>query len=151
MPRSCTVCGHPERNRIEHELANRVGYRDIARQFGISKDALTRHAASHLPAAVLATRDGEEQERAATLHERLELLYAKATTILAQAEAEGRHNVSLLAIKELRGILEFAAKLAGAMASTEPVVIRLSLSDGTPLQGYDAKGRRHLHAVPPDE
>ncbi len=48
-------------------------------------------------------------------------------------EDAGRGNVALAGIKELRGILEFAAKLAGAYVPGPPVVIELTFADGTPV------------------
>ncbi len=45
----------------------------------------------------------------------------------------GRHNVALAGIRELRGILEFAARLTGYAESTGPAVIQLQLHDGSPF------------------
>lgn len=64
---------------------------------------------------------------------RLEDLYARAERIVAQAEEAGRGNVALAGIRELRGILEFAAKLAGAYVPGPPIVIKLSFADGSPV------------------
>ena len=70
------------------------------------------------------------------------------------SQATGRHNVALAGIKELRGILEFAAKMS--TVAPEPVTIQLSSEDGTPvdrpLRVIEAKPQpgeqRTLH--PPD-
>ena len=43
MPRTCTVCRHSKRDEIDAALIERRPFRDIARQFGPSKDALVRH------------------------------------------------------------------------------------------------------------
>lgn len=49
MARFCTVCAHPHREAIERSvMAGETPYRGIARQFGITDDALRRHAADHL-------------------------------------------------------------------------------------------------------
>ena len=49
MAMTCTVCAHPEVNGIDVQLLNRDSLRDIARQHNVSKDALARHKADHLP------------------------------------------------------------------------------------------------------
>ena len=60
MARTCTVCSHPERARIDKALvAVQNPYRDIARQYGLSKDALLRHKADHLLAEIVAAWQAE--------------------------------------------------------------------------------------------
>ncbi len=62
MTRRCTVCSHPERHAIDKALvAVRGPYRDIARQYGLSKDALLRHKADHLLAEIVAAWQAERQ------------------------------------------------------------------------------------------
>ena len=63
MTRVCTVCAHPERARIDHALVSVARpYRDIARQYGLSKDALLRHKADHLLAAIVAAWQEERRD-----------------------------------------------------------------------------------------
>jgi len=60
MPRVCTVCAHQERRAIDKALvAAQDPYRDIARQYGLSKDALLRHKADHLLAEIVAAWQAE--------------------------------------------------------------------------------------------
>ncbi len=62
MTRTCTVCSHPERATIDKALvAVQNPYRDIARQYGLSKDALLRHKADHLLAEIVAAWQVERQ------------------------------------------------------------------------------------------
>jgi transposase-like protein len=49
MPQTCTICQHPERLDIEADLRAGTSYRDIARRHNVSKDALSRHRAKHMP------------------------------------------------------------------------------------------------------
>ena len=58
--------------------------------------------------------------------------------MLFLGEDAGRGNVALAGNKELRGILEFAAKLAGAYVPEPPVVIELTFADGTPVHALHA-------------
>ena len=57
MPRTCTVCRHRDRHSIDQSLlAGQPSLRDIARQWGLSKDALHRHLRRHLPLLGLGRR-----------------------------------------------------------------------------------------------
>jgi len=63
MSRTCTVCAHRERHAIDQALvAVESPYRDIARQYGLSKDALLRHKADHLLAEIVAAWQAERHE-----------------------------------------------------------------------------------------
>jgi len=58
MPRTCTVCGHPERTIIDATLvAGRKPLRTIADRWSVSKTALIRHKVDHLPAHLPAVHD----------------------------------------------------------------------------------------------
>ena len=48
MPRNCTVCRHTQRHEIEADLQAGLAYRDIARRYSISKDAVSRHRVTHV-------------------------------------------------------------------------------------------------------
>jgi hypothetical protein len=41
MPRNCTVCLYPQRQEIEADLQAGLSYRDVARRYSISKDAVS--------------------------------------------------------------------------------------------------------------
>jgi len=66
VARDCTVCAHPDPEAIDQALVGGVSLRDIARQRGVSKDAVNRHNKVHVSAAVVAIR--AEQEREHGLH-----------------------------------------------------------------------------------
>jgi hypothetical protein len=90
MPRNCTVCLHPQRQEIEAELHAGLPYRDIARRHNISKDAVSRHRASHVslhttPALAIAT---------------------KIMALLNQAETASMWNTTLLTVREARHWVE---------------------------------------------
>ena len=90
MPRNCTVCRHPQRHEIEPDLRAGLSYRDVARQYGISKDAVSRHRASHVslhttPALATVTKIG---------------------ALLDEAVAASTWNFSLLSIRETRHCIE---------------------------------------------
>jgi hypothetical protein len=49
MPRTCTICTHPEGAAIEQALDEAIPLRTIAAQWSVSKTALIRHKTDHLP------------------------------------------------------------------------------------------------------
>ena len=86
MPRNCIVCRHAKRHEIEDDLRAGLSYRDVARQYSISKDAVSRHRASHLP-----------------LHTTPALATAtKIMALLKQAETSSTWNANLLTVREAR-------------------------------------------------
>jgi phage terminase small subunit len=52
MPRTCTICVHPNRNEIETELENRSPFRNIAEQFRLTASAVFRHKAHQTDASL---------------------------------------------------------------------------------------------------
>lgn len=60
MPRKCSICTHPQRAAIESQIIAENEYRDIARQFGLSKDAVARHRETHLPAALAKAKEAAD-------------------------------------------------------------------------------------------
>ena len=66
MPLTCSVCRHPNLADIDSAILRRESLRDIARQFGLSKDAVARHKA-HLPATLVKAQEAQEVARADSL------------------------------------------------------------------------------------
>lgn len=100
MPRVCTVCAHPEREAIESQIVNQIGYRDIARRYRVSKDALARHRADHLPETLLRAQEAEETAEAVNVlaelrraSERLTLLFNACDAWLRDAEDPTRYDI----------------------------------------------------------
>ena len=86
MPRSCSICRHAKRHEIEADLQAWSAYRDIARRHSISKDAISRHRASHVSlhsATAVAT-------------------VSKIMKLLNQAETATTWNATLLTVRETR-------------------------------------------------
>jgi len=134
MPATCSVCAHPDRDAIDESLVRGVPYRAISRQHGVGRDSVARHAKSgHVPIVIVVSGERHEAERAESLTQRAEFLWRRAAVILDQSE--GRPNVELSAIRELRQVVELLGRLTSAFAGVEehPLVIDLSLSDGTPF------------------
>ena len=135
MPRKCTICKRPDRERIERALLAGESYRNIAARFGnTSASALVRHRADHLPAALVRAHDSEEILRADSLLEdvrnaegRAERLYKAAEAILARALDVKDLRTALQAIRaaadvmaEGRQYLELRGDLTGEFESKRP-------------------------------
>ena len=113
MPRKCSICCHPQREEIDKQLLCRVSYRDIARQFGVSKDALGRHHESHISEVLAKAHGVKEEVRADSILQEVKDLKAKALSLLEKAEKSGDLKTALQGIRETRGCLELMARVLG--------------------------------------
>jgi hypothetical protein len=128
MPRNCTVCRHVKRREIEDDLQAGLPYPDVARRYGVSKDAASRHRASHVPlhtAPAVAT-------------------VSKIMTLLNQAETATTWNATLLTVRETRLGMEDLMMLLTSELETD----RKTASD---CQGSEHRYLRDdLVAIAPD-
>ena len=111
MPRTCTICTNDEAHAINVALVQRDGYRTIAHHFGVSVDALKRHAKEHLPTLLVKARDAVEVAEADDLLSRVEGLHERTLAILEAAEVSGELRTALSAIREARGNLELVGRI----------------------------------------
>jgi hypothetical protein len=113
VPRACTVCSHEKRYDIEERLATRQGtYRGIARTYGVSEDAVSRHVASgHVGQLLALAADAERAARADTLLDRIEALQSRTLAILEASLETNEHRTALAAIREARGNLELIGEV----------------------------------------
>lgn len=115
MPRTCTVCSHPQRAEIDHELIQGRAYRHIAERFGISATALTRHKKEHVPGHVAKAQEAKQVADADDLLKQLKALRNKAISILQQAEKAGDFRTALMGIREARGCIETLMEVEGEL------------------------------------
>jgi hypothetical protein len=67
MPRTCTVCTNPDRAAIDKALVvDKISFRDIARQWRVSKDAIARHK-EHIPQTLAKAQEAKEVAHADSL------------------------------------------------------------------------------------
>jgi hypothetical protein len=91
----CKVCDHPERSAIELVMSTAT-VRDVARQFGLSKDTVQRHRTLHLALALKAARASRERESTAIARVAVEREIVSAETILDQlADLQARTLAAL--------------------------------------------------------
>jgi hypothetical protein len=133
MPQVCKVCRHKDREPIEKALLAREPYRTIADRYGMSKTALIRHNAAHLPASLRQSHEAEEMSRADRLllelrigGERIEMLFEQSELMAARAAATGDVRTAIKAIqvaaillRESREHLELRARLTGEIEAEQ--------------------------------
>ena len=126
MGRQCTVCCHKDVEEINSLLICSDSLRAIARQFGLSKDALARHKESHIPELLAKSTELKAEVESIqgnqTLAEVRELK-VKALDILADAQGAGDLKTALMGIREARGCLELCLKAEGQIKEGPQVTI----------------------------
>ena len=126
MPRSGTVCEHPEREEIDRALVGDASNRLVVCLYGVSEVAARRHKTNHLPAKLVMAQATEEVAQADDLLTQMRDLQRRALDILDKAEADGELGTALSAMREARGNLELLAKLLGEL--DEPPVTNVLVS-----------------------
>ena len=128
MPRTCTVCAHEKRYEIEERLASRQGtYRGIARTYGLSEDAVSRHVkGGHISDLIRLAADAERAARADSLLDRIEALHSRTLAILEASEQTRDHKVALAAIREARSNLELIGEVTKELNRTPILNLYLS-------------------------
>jgi hypothetical protein len=126
MPRSCTLCEHPDREAIDRHLVGDSSNLSVSALFGVSESAVRRHKANHLPAKLVMAQAAEEVAQADDLLGQVRDLHARTLAILEAAEEASQHRTALSAIREARSNLELLAKLLGELDERPQVNILIS-------------------------
>lgn len=98
--RNCSICQHDQRSEIDNRLVRREPYRDISRHYGVSKDALSRHAKVHLSETLRRAENARIGEEADDLLLNTRKLQMECLRILAESRKEGLWDFQLKAIRE---------------------------------------------------
>ena len=115
MPRTCSICGHGQRDAIDAALVANEAYRHIASRYGTSTTALQRHRAEHLAAGMVKAQAAKEVAQADDLLREVRALRSKAYSLLLAAEKQGDIRTALLGVREARSCLELLGKLLGEL------------------------------------
>lgn len=133
MPRICTICSSPHRAEIDEALTRGEPNRRIAARCGVSETSLRRHAAEHLPRAIVLAKSAEDETRADDLLSILREAVADARRLRAKAEGEGDYRGAIGAVKALGDLVEVLASVGERLAKAEasrPLEPKPSLTDG---------------------
>lgn len=132
MPRICTVCSSPNRAAIDEAVTRGESFRRIAPRYGVSDRALRRHAAEHVPDAIVKAHEAGEATRADDLLGLLREAVADARRLRQKAENEGDYRGAIGAVKALSDVVAALANIADRLAraeATKPAPSKPVLSD----------------------
>lgn len=121
MPRTCTICTHPNNTEIDKSLIKLQPIRGIARQFHVSHDALDRHKANCLFAVLAKAQDAREVASAETLLTELKRVNDESLLILEQVKKAKNHELALKAIGRIEKQIELKAKLLGELSEAPTI------------------------------
>lgn len=134
MPRTCTVCAHPQRHAIEKALVGGTPNRRIATQHGLSEAAVRRHADAHLPVALVQAQEAQEVAQALDVLQQLRTINGAVLTVLRDARTASDGELALKAIDRILKQIELQAKLLGEL-DERPVVNVLISPEWLALRG----------------
>jgi len=121
MPRVCTVCSSDARDSVDHDLIAGHAMSQIARKYGVSEWAVSRHRDAHLSPAIAKV----EAARGSKLLNRVEHLITRTEAILTAAEESGKVSVALAAVREMRELLRLLGNASGELDDKPGVTVNL--------------------------
>ncbi len=126
MAQSCTICTHPQRRAIDAALVADASLRDIAGQFDVSKSAVDRHKAEHLPAHLVKAHEQEDIRQAIDVVRQLKAINQATLGILKEARDMRKHAIALMAIDRVQKQIELQAKLIGQLQQEGTTSIQIN-------------------------
>ena len=126
MTRTCTVCNHKDIEEINKLLLCSGSYRDIARQFGLSKDALARHKEGHIPEVLSKSNDIKEIVNADSLLLKLQEEAVFVRDMRDSAKKGGDIELALKAVDRALKCIDLYAKVSGLIQEQPTVNITLN-------------------------
>jgi len=121
MPRTCTVCTHPQRDAIDRALVAGESIRGLSSLYIVSQSALARHRDNHLPATLVRAEAAAEVARGDDLLDQVDQLLRWARGIIAEAAKAKDLRTALQGIREARGCLELMGQLMGELEKGQTV------------------------------
>ena len=106
MPRTCTICTHPEVHAIDGALVAGQSFRNIAEQYGTSATALFRHKSDHLPAVIVKGQAVREEAHALDVVKQLRDINAATLAILEDARDTHQSALALKAVDRVQKQIE---------------------------------------------
>ena len=136
----CSVCSHPQKRQIDEALLiSTTPLRTIADQFGVSKTALLRHKADHIPTDLVKAKQADEICRAESLFDKLITLKNDAQRITEKAENNDDLKTALSGIREQSRIIEILAKMENLIQQPQ---IDLTVNNFALLKIHDRLSRK---------
>jgi hypothetical protein len=126
VPRVCSICVHPQRAAIDQALVGGSAKRDVSALFRVSEDAVSRHAAAHLPKALAQAHEEREAARADDLLGEARRLKEITMGLLGRAVQANDLRTALVAVREARGNLELIGRLLGELDDGPQINVTVS-------------------------
>lgn len=115
MP-GCKLCKHPDRVKIERDLATqRITQRKAAKLISADHASVSRHMANHLSAKVAAATEKMEISEGLNVAKQLLTAHSDVRSIFSDAVRDGDRRSALKALEVELKQLEFNAKLTGQL------------------------------------
>ena len=148
VPRVCTACASPKRHEIDRALLNREGFAAIARESGVSEDAVKRHKdGGHVIQAIAPAPAAVQVAQAEDLLAQVRALRSKAMGLLIKAEAAGDYRTALAGVKEARACLELLLEVEGELDRRPNVQVLVAAPAWIAMRtAIKAALARHPHA-----
>ncbi len=119
MPRTCSICVHPQRVAIDRALTEMSdSNRRIASQYDVSERAIRDHKANHLKVRMLKAvekREDADIRTAIDIMGQLKAINGAALSVLKSARDANDGDLALKAIDRIQRQIELQAKLIGEL------------------------------------
>jgi hypothetical protein len=141
--RACSICIHKRRAEIDVGLLSGRTHADLARQFNVSNDAISRHAKRHVSVLVAAGADQPHSSSAGPIDLVTSIAALQERVMVLLRKAERGHNLraALAAVHEAAGLLTLLGKMSGAIGADG---VRLTVNLG--VGGGSAAVRERIFA-----
>jgi hypothetical protein len=116
MPRVCTICGHPKRNEIDESLVSPGAVlRTIARQYRVSKDALSRHVkGGHIAEKTHKAQHAHEAVAGESILNRINRFHHRFEKMALDAQKWGDPHLEIKIYQTQAKYLDLEGKAVGA-------------------------------------
>lgn len=143
----CSICRHRKLAQIDQALLKGQAQAAVARRFGVSPDAVNRHA-KHIQSALVRAQtkqDGDELRYGDKLLHEVDRIRQDAERL--QEESEQRRDVraALRAIHERLAVVELEAKLSGQIKPAQSLTINVHAPEPLEQTLADARLLLELH------
>ena len=112
MPRVCTICTHPDRDLIDHDLVIGIANRRISAQWHLSEAAVRRHKADHLPERLQQAHKQRYTAETVDIQQQLTRLNIETWAILKESRdpANRDNDLALKTVARLEKQIELQAR-----------------------------------------
>jgi len=127
VPRTCTVCRHPQRDAIDAAIVAGTPYRRIAAQYRLAEASIRRHKA-HIAAHIANARQAKARRHATDYWAVVERVIEKLERTLESSDvAKDISSVS----RELIGAVRMALEAKGELRSGSQVQVNVAIASSS--------------------